>query len=134
MKIHGACHCGAIAYEAQVDPARVTVCHCADCQSFSGAPFRASVPARAEDLTILRGAPQVYVKTAESGNRRAQGFCGVCGSALYSADAEGAKVYMLRLGVIAERDQLPPQRQIWCEAALPWSRDLLELPRIEKQS
>jgi hypothetical protein len=33
-----------------------------------------------------------------------------------------------------ERGQLPPRRQIWCEAALPWSRDLLELPKIEKQA
>lgn len=133
-KVHGACHCGAIAYEAQVDPARVTVCHCQDCQSFSGAPFRASVPAQAEDFKILRGRPRIYVKTAESGNRRAQGFCGDCGASIYSADARDAKVYMLRLGSIAERNQLPPQRQIWCEAALDWARDLLELPKIEKQS
>lgn len=133
MKVHGTCHCGAIAYEAEVDPARVTVCHCQDCQSFSGAAFRASVPAKAEDLKILRGAPKTYVKTAESGNRRAQGFCGNCGSSIYSADAEVATVYVLRLGVMAERNQLPPQRQIWCEAALDWSRDLLDLPKIEKQ-
>ena len=116
-----------------MDASRVTVCHCDDCQSFSGAAFRASVPADADDLKILRGAPKVYVKTAANGNRRAQGFCGDCGSPLYSADAEGARTYMLRLGVVAERDQLPPQRQIWCESALPWARDLLDLPKIEKQ-
>ena len=134
MKVHGNCHCGAIAYEAEVDPARVTVCHCVDCQKFSGAPFRASVPAKAEDLKILRGAPKVYVKTAESGSRRAQGFCGDCCSPIYSTDADGAKAYMLRVGIIAEGALLPPQRQIWCEAALPWARDLLALPKIEKQS
>ena len=133
MKIHGACHCGAIAYEAEIDPARVTVCHCNDCQNFSGAPFRLSVPAKAEELKILRGLPKSYVKTAESGTPRAQGFCGDCGCPLYSADAADTKFYMLRLGVIAERSQLPPQRQIWCEAALPWARELLELPKIEKQ-
>ena len=134
MKVHGTCHCGAVAYEAVVDPARVTICHCHDCQNFSGAPFRASVPARTEDLKIVRGAPKVYVKTAESGNRRAQVFCGQCGSPLYSADAEGAKVFSMRIGTLAERADLPPQRQIWCEAALPWTRDLLSLPKIEKQS
>ncbi|MDQ3188264.1 MAG: GFA family protein, partial [Pseudomonadota bacterium] len=32
MKIQGACHCGDISYEAVVDPARVSICHCADCQ------------------------------------------------------------------------------------------------------
>jgi hypothetical protein len=134
MKVHGTCQCDAIAYEAEIDPERVTVCHCVDCQKFSGAPFRLSAPARAEDLKVLRGAPKVYVKTAESGNRRAQGFCGDCGSAIYSADAEGAKVYMLRVGAMAERNALPPRRQIWCEAALDWARDLLDLPKIGKQS
>jgi hypothetical protein len=131
--VHGACQCGAIAYEAQIDPARVTLCHCLDCQILSGAPFRASAPAKAEDLKVVRGAPTVYVKTAESGNRRAQGFCGSCGSALYSTDAQSAKVYMLRIGAMAERDSLPPQREIWCESALNWTRDLLDLPSSEKQ-
>ena len=134
MIVHGTCHCGAIAYEAEVDPARATICHCIDCQTLSGAAFRASVPARVEDFHLLRGAPKIYVKTAESGNRRVQTFCGDCGSPLYSADAVGAKVYMLRIGVMAERAHLPPQREIWCESALSWTRDLLPLPKIEKQS
>src|SRR3954463_5227240 len=55
MKVHGSCHCGAIAYEAEVDPARVVICHCVDCQTLSGAAIRASVPAPAEDFRLLRG-------------------------------------------------------------------------------
>jgi hypothetical protein len=133
MIVHGACHCGAIAYEAEVDPARASVCHCTDCQKFSGAAFRASVPARVEDFRLLQGAPKTYVKTAESGNRRIQAFCGDCGSSLYSADATGAKTFNLRIGVMAERAALPPLRQIWCESALPWSQDLLALPKNQKQ-
>ncbi len=133
MKVHGTCHCSAIAYEAVVDPARAVVCHCVDCQVLSGAPFRASAPAKAEDFKLLRGVPTVYVKTAESGNPRAQGFCGACGSALYSADAPDAKVYNLRIGAMAERDALPPRRAIWCGSALDWTRDLLDLPDIQKQ-
>ena len=78
-------------------------------------------------------APKTYVKTAESGNRRAQVFCGDCGTPLYSADAVGARTYTLRIGPLAERAQLPPQRQIWCEAALPWTRDLLKVPGTPKQ-
>jgi len=133
MRVHGTCHCGAIAYEAEVDPARATICHCIDCQTLSGAALRASVPARVEDFRLLRGTPKIYVKTAESGNRRAQAFCGDCGSPLYSADAVGAKVYMLRIGVMAERASLPPRRQIWCESALPWTVDLLDVPSAPKQ-
>ncbi len=133
MKVRGACLCGAIAYEAQIDPARVTICHCVDCQVLSGAPFRASTPANAEQFTILRGRPAVYVKTAESGNRRAQGFCGACGSALYSADAIEPKVYNLRIGAMAERERLPPTREIWCGSALGWTRDLLKVEKTQKQ-
>ena len=133
MKVHGSCHCGAIAYEAEVDPARASVCHCGDCQTLSGAAFRASVPARVEDFRLLKGAPKTYVKTAESGNRGIQAFCGDCGSPLYSADAVGAQTFTLRIGPMAERAQLPPQRQIWCDAALPWSKDLLDVPGTAKQ-
>ena len=36
MKIDGACHCGHITYQAEVDPEKVVVCHCTDCQKASG--------------------------------------------------------------------------------------------------
>jgi len=133
MKVHGTCHCGAIAWEGDVDPAKVTVCHCGDCQRFSGAAFRASVPSKAQDFVVLRGEPVRYVKTAESGNRRVQAFCGQCGTPLYSADAENPGSFNLRIGALAERAHLPPQRQIWCEAALPWTLDLLAVPSAAKQ-
>ena len=32
MKVHGSCHCGQITYEADVDPERVGLCNCTDCQ------------------------------------------------------------------------------------------------------
>ena len=134
MKITGGCHCEKIRYEAALDPEKVFVCHCVDCQKLTGSPYRVSVSTGREAIRILAGTPKIYVKLAESGRKRHQYFCGDCGSPLYSADAVGAKAYMLRIGVMAERAHLPPQREIWCEAALPWSRDLLPLAKIEKQS
>lgn len=133
MRVHGACHCGAIAWEGETDPARVSVCHCGDCQRLSGAAIRASAPVKAQDFVLLRGDPVRYVKTAESGNRRAQVFCGQCGTPLYSADAQNPAIFNLRVGALAERAELPPQRQIWCEAALPWTAELLDLPGTPKQ-
>ena len=128
MQIEGQCHCGAIAYEAEVDPQKASICHCTDCQTFSGAPFRASVPARAEDFHIRKGKPRVYVKVADSGNRRAQGFCGDCGTPIYATSADDPKIYNLRLGAVKQREQIPPRRQIWCESSLAWARNIDELP------
>jgi len=132
MQIEGQCHCGAIAYEASVDPKRAVICHCTDCQTLSGAPFRASVPAVAEDFHIRKGKPRVYVKVADNGNRRAQGFCGDCGSPIYATSADDPKVYNLRLGAVKQRSQIPPLRQIWCESGLAWGRDISGLPGVPK--
>ena len=124
MKVSGACHCGAIAYEAEIDPARVGICHCTDCQKLTGSAYRVSVGASRDAFRLLRGAPTVYVKTADSGARRAQAFCGQCGSPLYTYDADRPADYGLRVGCIDQRAQLAPQRQIWCRSALAWALDL----------
>ena len=42
MKIDGGCHCGNIAYRAEVDPGMVGICHCTDCQTLTGSAFRAT--------------------------------------------------------------------------------------------
>ena len=131
MKVDGHCHCGRIAFEAEVDPDLATICHCTDCQRLSGSPFRASAPAPAAHFR-LRGEPKTYVKTAESGARRVQAFCGDCGTPIYSCAPENPEVYHLRLGTISQVAALAPKRQIWRRSALAWTDQLAELPANEK--
>jgi hypothetical protein len=133
MKIDGACHCGAIAFEAEVDPARVGMCHCTDCQTLSGSAFRVNVTAAAATFRLLRGEPRTYLKTADSGGLRRHGFCGDCGTPIYSAAPENPTSYGLRLGTIAQRRELSPQRQIWRRSALPWVDALGDVPGVERQ-
>jgi hypothetical protein len=128
MHVDGRCHCGAIAYSAEVDPEEASICHCADCQSFSGSPFRASVPAKVEDFLLLRGAPKIYVKTADSGAKRAQAFCSECGAPVYASAVENPTVLNLRLGGIRQRSEIVPRRQIWRASALDWALDVHALP------
>src|ERR1039458_9966468 len=79
MHINGGCHCGRITYEAEIDPEAVSICHCTDCQTLSGTAFRTVARAKKEGFQLLTGEPKVYIKTAESGNKRAQAFCADCG-------------------------------------------------------
>ena len=132
MKVHGRCHCGEIVYEAEIDPAQVGICHCTDCQTLTGTAYRVSVPAKADDLRFLKGAPKIYVKTAESGRPRAQAFCGTCGTPIYAADPHEPKLFNLRTGVLAERAELKPSRQIWCRSALDWVGELGGMKMDEK--
>lgn len=134
MKIDGACHCGAITYEAEIDPAGVRLCHCTDCQTLSGSAFRVVVSADDGSFKLLSGEPKFYIKTAESGARRAQAFCGNCGTPIYATSAgEGPKKYGLRVGTIRQRAELRPRRQYWFRSALGWVRDLKEMTSFDKQ-
>jgi hypothetical protein len=135
VKVDGRCHCGKIAFEANVDPATVTICHCTDCQNLTGSSFRANVQTPAESLVLLRGQPRIYIKTtAESGTRRAHAFCPDCGTPIYAAAVTNhPPTYSLRIGTLRQRAELRPRRQVWCRSALPWSMDLHEIARLERQ-
>jgi len=135
MKIHGSCHCGFIKFEAEADPAKVTVCHCTDCQQSTGTAFRTNVPVDGKTFKMISGEPSVYIKTtAESGTARAQTFCPKCGTPIYSTTpGPGPKAsYMVRVGILRERDQLPPKRQIWWRSARPWVTSIDTFEKFQK--
>ncbi|MGE0802565.1 MAG: GFA family protein [Lautropia sp.] len=135
MKVHGACHCRQITYEAEIDPATVSICHCTDCQVLSGAPYRVSVPALPGTFRLLTGQPATYVKTADSGARRRHSFCSNCGAPVSAgADTDQPPTQMLRVGGLAERARLAPMRRIWCRSALPWSEAIGEVPGVAGQT
>ena len=75
MKVQGSCHCGHVTYEAEIEPERVSLFNCTDCQMLTGSAFRVSVPASKAQFRLLTGEPKVYVKTAESGAKRTHAFC-----------------------------------------------------------
>lgn len=134
MNVTGNCHCGAIAFEAEVQPGTVGVCHCADCQMLTGSAFRANIQAPAETFRLLRGEPRVYIKTADSGARRAHAFCGDCGTPIYAAAPEAPTRYSLRIGTLEQRHELgAPVRQIWVQRRHPWVCDMAAIPGMEGQ-
>jgi hypothetical protein len=129
MQVEGACHCGRIAYEADIDPDKVLICHCTDCQTISGGPYRVNVPVLTENLR-LTGEPKTYVKRGDSGGEVTTAFCGECGSALYSCKGEAPAFLFLRVGAICQRAQLPPKGQGFCRSAMPWAMDITGIHRF----
>ena len=51
MKINGSCHCGEVTFEARIDPMKVRICHCIDCQKLSGTAFRTTVMSQPDGMT-----------------------------------------------------------------------------------
>ncbi|MCH7929521.1 MAG: GFA family protein [Proteobacteria bacterium] len=134
MKIDGGCHCGAITYEAEIDPEKVGICHCTDCQTLSGSAFRTILVVPEDDFRLLSGEPKTYVKIGDSGEKRAQTFCPECGSPIYATSVgDGPKFINIRLGTARQRDELPPKFQYWFRSAQRWLTDLDSVPKFEKQ-
>jgi hypothetical protein len=96
--------------------------------------FRAAIPSLPGTFVLKRGTPKIYIKTAESGTKRAHGFCPECGTPIYATSTEPyPQVFGLRVGGIDQRAEFgPPARQIWCRSALPWSMNMSGIERAER--
>lgn len=132
MQVNGACHCGAVQFTATVDPSKVMVCHCTDCQQLTGSAFRVVVPAPIASFQ-LHGEPKQYVKTAESGAKRTQAFCPECGSPVFAVALENPTQVSLRVGTLAQRSLLMPSLQIWQQSELPWVSGLVSIAACQQQ-
>lgn len=129
MKITGGCHCGQIRYEADIDPTRISICHCTDCQTLTGSPFRVTALTTRDRVQVTVGQPKIYRKTGGSGRIRLQHFCAECGTPLFGGSDDGvADDLGIRWGSIDQRSVLPPKRAIWCGSAAPWLGDVKDLP------
>ena len=134
MQVDGRCHCGYVTFEAVIDPAQVSICHCTDCQMLTGSAFRVTAMARSEDVRQTANLPKLYTKTGANGRRRLQYFCPECGSPMFTTgEGEDAALWGIRVGVIRQRASLAPSRQSWCRSALAWVTDIGKLPGTETE-
>jgi hypothetical protein len=129
MHITGGCHCGHVRYEAEIDPERISICHCTDCQTLTGSPFRITALTTKDRVTLTAATPKIYRKTGGSGRIRLMHFCAECGAPLFGGGEDGVSNDLgVRWGSIDQRTELTPKRQIWCGSAVPWVGVVPDLP------
>ena len=134
MKIDGACLCGQVTYEAEIDPDRVAICHCADCQVNSGSAYGVVASITNGQFRLITGTLREYEKAAESGRTRHLSFCPDCGTRIHARTKNDPTAFFgLRVGTIRQRAELKPNIQVWCGSALPWVSDLSAILRRDAQ-
>ncbi|EWG51423.1 hypothetical protein FVEG_10395 [Fusarium verticillioides 7600] len=84
MALTGSCMCGAIAYKSDSDAAITALCHCIDCQKWTGGAFTSNAVVAESDFSVTKGSPKQYDVTGASGKINHHFFCGDCGSSLYT--------------------------------------------------
>jgi hypothetical protein len=131
MHIEGGCLCGKVRYSADTEPIFIGVCHCADCQRFTGSAF-ATVVAIPASFLKTTGMLKTFTKCGDTGKSIHRRFCPECGSGIVDeADAlPGAA--MLNVGTLDDRSWVKPQSEVYCDSAQPWVRLGGELQRFGK--
>ncbi len=132
--ITGGCLCGEIRYECQGEPLRSFICHCTDCQQFTGSVFAAVLIFPKESFRILSGTPNGHTVTAESGNKVEREFCGKCGASLFEVLEKRPDFIAVSAGSIDDKAAFKPSYQVWTQSQVDTIRVNDDLQKFEKSS
>ena len=117
--VSGGCACGAIRYASPRAPLAMLNCHCSDCQLSSGAPFASGIVVMTADLEIT-GAPKHHAVRAGSGGMTTRGFCGECGTPLFTQSDAHAQFTSIRFPTLDDASGFKPMLDIHTASAQQW--------------
>jgi hypothetical protein len=113
------CSCSQLTLTVEGEPARISMCHCLECQRRTGAVISNQARFRREQITFA-GKSAAWTRTAESGNAVTFHFCPACGSTVYW-EGEGFPGYVaVAIGTFADPHFPAPTISGWEESRHAW--------------
>jgi hypothetical protein len=106
------CSCAQLKVTCTVEPMRVSICHCVECQKRTGSVFstNARFPRGAVDLV---GTFQTYRRTGDSGKNLTFHFCPQCGSTVFWDLDRVPDVIVVAVGAFAKPDFPAPRVSVY---------------------
>lgn len=120
---HATCNCGQLRLTTSGEPARVSMCHCLECQRRTGAVISNQARFPSSQVSMSGKATQ-WTRVAESGSKVTFNFCPVCGSTVYWQSESFGDVIVVAVGAFADPEFPAPQIAVWEETRHAW----VELP------
>ena len=117
--IIGGCLCGKIRYRADAEPAFVGLCHCHDCQKFTGSAFAAVIGLPKTAVTVT-GNLKGFTKWGDSGKPITRLFCPECGASIMDEAEAAPGIAMIAAGTLDDPSWVKPTTEIYCASAQPW--------------
>ena len=121
MAVEGGCRCGAVRYRLSLDALpRTYVCHCLDCQTWSGSAFSQQALLPEGDL-MVEGEVVGFDLAHPSGTRVSQQrVCGRCHTRLWNTNTRRPGIAVLRAGTLDDSDRLRVVAHIWTVRKQAW--------------
>ena len=121
----GQCQCGATRFTVSGPIEAAWICHCSQCRRANGSAFNIAVPVDGDRIDWIA---RDHVTEYESSPGKYRGFCGRCGSPLWSRRDVRPDHYRLKGGLF---DALTPERteHIFWADRLPWVEAMNDLSK-----
>ena len=121
-EIHeGGCLCGSVRYRAEGKPARVSVCHCMDCQRRTGSAFAVVAHFKHGNLEVTGGPLSTYeYRTDESHRWIRLEFCPRCGTTVTLTAEQSPGGRTVSGGTFDDPSWLTIERHLWTRSAVGW--------------
>ena len=129
--INGGCLCGKIRYSAEAAPAFVGLCHCHDCQKFTGSAFATVIGLPKASVTVT-GTLKGFTKLGDSGKPIERRSCPDCGASILDECEIMPGIVMIAAGTLDDPNWLKPAAQIYCASAQPWVELGGQMERFER--
>ena len=114
----GRCLCGRVKYSATGDPIRSGICHCRNCQRYTGSAFEPFL-AFPTTSVVVTGELKSYEHDAASGRAVRRCFCPTCGSGVVNVVPMRGLTVILA-GTLDDPSRFEPAFEIFCVTSMPW--------------
>ena len=131
-QLTGGCLCGAVRYATTAKPVMSAVCHCRDCQRFTGSAFGALIVVPKEALAI-DGTIKTFSSLGGSGKPVLRHFCPECGWSIAEETGSAPGGMVLNVGTMDEPKSFTPVLEVFRDDALPWLETTGDMQRFAKR-
>ncbi len=118
-ELQGGCLCGRVRYTISGEPAFTGICHCRNCQHFSGSGHVGFLCFPASAVTI-EGETRRYDRPGGSGRTATRFFCTTCSSAVFGRTELMSDQINIYAGSLDEPVRFQPALAIFTRSRPPW--------------
>jgi hypothetical protein len=116
---HATCACGQLRATCTGEPAKVSLCHCLECQRRTGSTYGIAAFFPREKVR-LSGEASTYRRVSDSGLAVALSFCPACGSTVYWQPERRPDMVAVAVGAFADPNFPAPSQTVFEEHRHPW--------------
>src|SRR5947209_14240829 len=118
---HARCSCGRLDIKCQGEPARVSICHCYECQKRTGSVFGVQAWFPVNHVSKVDADSAEFVRVGDSGGSIAFRFCRICGSTVYWKAEIAPDLIAVAVGAFADQNFPAPNNSVWERRRHSWT-------------